>query len=182
MIGGIKKDLSNNDWQYKGRPREKGFLYEIVANNRFGLDVDKLDYLSRDSLNLGLSLVSANFDHKRIMHHLRVTKVGEDFLLSTRDKEHISMLKLFELRRQLFRTAYLHKTTVAVECMLLDAMLLANACIRTQNTKSKKEYKLCEIVQDLNAYCQLDDETLLSRIRVGLCVVYYFLVFRSKCC
>ena len=33
-------------WSFSGRPREKGFLYEIVANKRNGIDVDKWDYFA----------------------------------------------------------------------------------------------------------------------------------------
>ena len=35
-----------------GRPKEKRFLVDIVANKRSGIDVDKLDYFMRDSLAL----------------------------------------------------------------------------------------------------------------------------------
>lgn len=34
-------------WPYKGRTEEKAFLYEIVANKRNGIDVDKWDYFAR---------------------------------------------------------------------------------------------------------------------------------------
>lgn len=37
-------------WAYKGRPEEKSFLYEIVANKRTGIDVDKWDYFARCGL------------------------------------------------------------------------------------------------------------------------------------
>uniref|UniRef100_A0A4W5R299 SAM domain and HD domain 1 n=1 Tax=Hucho hucho TaxID=62062 RepID=A0A4W5R299_9TELE len=35
-------------WPYKGRPEDKSFLYEIVANKVSGIDVDKWDYFARD--------------------------------------------------------------------------------------------------------------------------------------
>ena len=39
--------LSSSKWPYKGRPKNKSFLYEIVANKRTGIDVDKFDYFAR---------------------------------------------------------------------------------------------------------------------------------------
>lgn len=33
---------------------DRSFLYEIVANGRNSIDVDKFDYLARDTFNLGL--------------------------------------------------------------------------------------------------------------------------------
>lgn len=39
-------------WPYKGRPVEKSFLYEIVANKRNGIDVDKWDYFARYALDI----------------------------------------------------------------------------------------------------------------------------------
>src|SRR4029434_1424619 len=38
---------------YEGRPEEKSFLYEIVANKRNGIDVDKWDYFARFGSVLG---------------------------------------------------------------------------------------------------------------------------------
>lgn len=37
----------SSQWPYKGRPEKKSFLYEIVANKRNGIDVDKWDYFAR---------------------------------------------------------------------------------------------------------------------------------------
>lgn len=36
-------------WPDIGRPASKRFLFEIVANKRNGLDVDKIDYFVRDA-------------------------------------------------------------------------------------------------------------------------------------
>ena len=56
MTGLPSGDL-NDAWPYKGRGEEKAFLYEVVANKRNGIDVDKWDYFQRDNylLNIGIS-------------------------------------------------------------------------------------------------------------------------------
>jgi len=45
-------------------------MYEIIANKKNSLDVDKLDYLSRDARHLGLKSVS--YDYQRIISEARV--------------------------------------------------------------------------------------------------------------
>lgn len=45
-------------------------MYEIVANKKSSLDVDKFDYLHRDAKYLGIAGVG--FDIKRIINHSKV--------------------------------------------------------------------------------------------------------------
>ncbi|RMB95526.1 hypothetical protein DUI87_27636 [Hirundo rustica rustica] len=48
QIGGpIDEAACVKSWPYRGRPKEKSFLYEIVANKKNGIDVDKWDYFAR---------------------------------------------------------------------------------------------------------------------------------------
>ena len=54
---------------YPARSSSKAFLYEIVANARTSLDVDKLDYLARDCHNIGLSTA---LRHERLIKNCRV--------------------------------------------------------------------------------------------------------------
>ncbi|KAJ3203012.1 SAM domain and HD, partial [Entophlyctis luteolus] len=49
---------------------EKAFLYDIVNNKRNSVDVDKFDYISRDSKYLGMK--TCGFDHQRSMQYTRV--------------------------------------------------------------------------------------------------------------
>ena len=51
-------------WTWSGRGDHKKFLFEIVANKRNGIDVDKFDYFLRDSHHLGLK---CSFDAMRLM-------------------------------------------------------------------------------------------------------------------
>jgi HD superfamily phosphohydrolase len=45
-------------------------MFDIVANKTNSIDVDKFDYIQRDSYNLGLNNIS--FDHERIFTTSRV--------------------------------------------------------------------------------------------------------------
>jgi deoxynucleoside triphosphate triphosphohydrolase SAMHD1 len=61
MLG--DKNEGPKDFVWKGRD-EKSFLYDIVANKRNGIDVDKFDYFARDCHVLGLT---KSFDASRLM-------------------------------------------------------------------------------------------------------------------
>lgn len=49
---------------------EKRFLYDIVANKRNSIDVDKFDYLKRDSYYSGVAI---SCDSSRLMEFCRVS-------------------------------------------------------------------------------------------------------------
>ena len=89
QIGGpMRFDHANegmSGWRYKGRNEDKSFLYEIVANKRNGIDVDKWDYFARDCYCLGMP---NNFDMKRYMKFARVISVDSMRQICTRDKVH----------------------------------------------------------------------------------------------
>lgn len=56
---------------------------QIVANKRNGIDVDKWDYISRDSFHLGMK---SSFDHLRFIHFARVVDVNGERQICLRDK------------------------------------------------------------------------------------------------
>uniref|UniRef100_A0A8B9HPB5 SAM and HD domain containing deoxynucleoside triphosphate triphosphohydrolase 1 n=1 Tax=Astyanax mexicanus TaxID=7994 RepID=A0A8B9HPB5_ASTMX len=66
LIQGPSKSAS--EWPYKGRDKKKAFLYDIVANHRNGIDVDKMDYFARDCHHLGMK---CNFSHERFITFAR---------------------------------------------------------------------------------------------------------------
>ncbi|XP_064385626.1 deoxynucleoside triphosphate triphosphohydrolase SAMHD1-like isoform X2 [Halichondria panicea] len=112
------------DWPHKGRTVEKSFLYEIVANKRNKVDVDKWDYFKRDCHHLGLTCV---FDIDRAMQFIRVLKPdGERLQICFRDKEARNIFQMFQTRELLHRHVYKHKTTRLIEDMLAKALILAD--------------------------------------------------------
>jgi hypothetical protein len=76
---GVTPHTADRQWPYVGRPRSKGFLYEIVANKRNGIDVDKWDYFGRDCHNLG---INNSFDYRRFLLHAKVLRAVDDGAVS----------------------------------------------------------------------------------------------------
>ncbi|KAJ6410034.1 hypothetical protein OIU84_009516 [Salix udensis] len=61
--------LASSGSGQKNDAGEKRFLYDIVANGRNGVDVDKFDYIVRDSRACGLGF---NFEFQRLMETMQV--------------------------------------------------------------------------------------------------------------
>ncbi|KAI9460398.1 hypothetical protein HD554DRAFT_2206873 [Boletus coccyginus] len=121
------------------------FLFEIVANLRNGLDVDKLDYILRDCHAVG---DKGNISISRLIHSARVVegKICYDI------KDANQIYELFYTRFSLHKRVYNHKTTKAIEYMVMDAVLEAEPYL-----------KIAELVENPKRYVYLTD-TLLNRI------------------
>lgn len=132
-------------------PSEYRFLSQIVANGDFGFDVDRLDYLQRDSYSVGLT---PGFDWTVLSSHLKVSDftilegdVGTSVrTLSFHEKRRPELLNFYHTRYNLFHQIYHHPTTKAVEYMIADAIL-----------ESKDLIKISQALQDVEEYLKLDD-------------------------
>ncbi|WAR11718.1 SAMH1-like protein [Mya arenaria] len=139
IAGPSKPDQEN--WTLEGRPKDKSFLYEVVANKRNGIDVDKWDYFARDCHMLG---IRNNFDHDRCIHFSRVLlEVG-------------NLYDMFHTRQTLHRRAYQHKTTNIIEKMVTEALVKANDHIKFTGEDGKK-LKMSESIHDMKAFSQMTD-------------------------
>ncbi|XP_072371323.1 deoxynucleoside triphosphate triphosphohydrolase SAMHD1-like [Scyliorhinus torazame] len=142
-----------SNWPYKGRPREKGFLYEIVANKRNGIDVDKWDYFARDCYHLG---IQNNFDSSRFLAFARVCETEGTKLICTRDKEAGDLYDMFHMRYTLHRRACQHRVTNIIEWMITEALLLADPHIKISGANGRL-YKISTAIDDMVAYTKLTD-------------------------
>ncbi|XP_016848895.1 deoxynucleoside triphosphate triphosphohydrolase SAMHD1 isoform X2 [Anolis carolinensis] len=145
-------------WSYQGRTEEKSFLYEIVANKRSGIDVDKWDYFARDCHHLG---IQNNFDYQRFIKFARVCKVENKKHICTRDKEVGNLYDMFHTRNCLHRRAYQHKVGNIIETMITEAFLNADPYISIRGSDGK-EYKISTAMEDMEAYTKLTDDIFLS--------------------
>ncbi|KAN0026321.1 hypothetical protein ACTFIV_007305 [Dictyostelium citrinum] len=134
--------------QGKHRPRERAFIYDIVANNRNSVDVDKFDYLSRDSYYLGRSTVS---DFQRLMEFSKVIDDQICFL----SKEIYNLYELFHTRYSLHKLVYTHKVGKSIEFMIADAF-----------TEADHFLKISDQLDDPKEFINLSD-SLLRRIETS---------------
>ncbi|KAG8742353.1 hypothetical protein FRC10_001634 [Ceratobasidium sp. 414] len=129
----------------RGRiPPEKPFLFEIVANNRNGIDVDKFDYIQRDTHAVGNKM---NDVTSRLIRSARVI----DEQICYADKDWYMVSQLFESRFALHKMIYNHKSAKAVELMIIDALVQANAFLR-----------LADKIHIPEEYLHLNDSVLLE--------------------
>ncbi|XP_030686515.1 deoxynucleoside triphosphate triphosphohydrolase SAMHD1 isoform X2 [Globicephala melas] len=145
-------------WLYKGRPKEKSFLYEIVANKRNGIDVDKWDYFARDCHHLG---IQNNFDYKRFIKFARVCEVDDRKHICTREKEVGNLYDMFHTRNSLHRRAYQHKVGNIIDTMITDAFLEADPYIEITGSEGKK-YHISTAIDDMEAFTKLTDNIFLE--------------------
>ncbi|XP_012583823.1 PREDICTED: deoxynucleoside triphosphate triphosphohydrolase SAMHD1 [Condylura cristata] len=149
---------SKSEWPYKGRPKEKSFLYEIVANKRNGIDVDKWDYFARDCHHLG---IQNNFDYKRFVKFARVCEVDSRKHICTREKEVGNLYDMFHTRNSLHRRAYQHKVGNIIDAMITDAFLKADNYIEITGTAGVK-YHISTAIDDMEAFTKLTDNIFLE--------------------
>ncbi|KZV66771.1 HD-domain/PDEase-like protein [Peniophora sp. CONT] len=105
-------------------PAEKSFLFEIVANKRNGIDVDKFDYMARDVRATG---DSSNLSLNRLIQTSARVIDGE-ICYNIKDADQI--YELCHTRFKLHKTIYNHKTAKAIEHMLIDAVMAAEPFLK----------------------------------------------------
>jgi len=143
----------------------KTFLHQLISGQ---LDVDRLDYLSRDSFFTGVS--EGVIGYQRILKMLTV----HNNELVVEEKGITSVEKFLVSRRLMYWQVYMHKSVVAAENMLVKIIERAQWLLQQKdeaiNNGTVLDYflnefsgKLADI--DLNAYCQLDDIDILSAIK-----------------
>ncbi len=143
----------------------KTFLHQLISGQ---LDVDRLDYLSRDSFFTGVS--EGVVGYERILKMLTV----HNNELVVEEKGINSVEKFLLSRRLMYWQVYQHKTVVASENMLVKIVERAQYLYQ-QNDEAVKSSevlnyflgeftgKLSEI--NLSFYCQLDDTDILYAIK-----------------
>jgi len=147
----------------------KKFLHQLVSGQ---LDMDRLDYLRRDSFYTGV--IEGNIGSARI---IKMLDIKDDHLV-VESKGIYSIENFLTARRLMYWQVYLHKTSVAYEQMLINSLLrakelaskgielFASPALRFflyNNIDSKEFYRNSTCLENFG---QLDDNDIWTALKV----------------
>ena len=147
----------------------KRFLHQLVSGQ---LDMDRLDYLRRDSFYTGVT--EGNIGSARIIKMLNV----KDDHLVVESKGIYSIENFLTSRRLMYWQVYLHKTSVACEKMLISTLLrakeLASQGVELFASPALRFFLYNRIDKDefynnpacLENFIQLDDNDIWTALKV----------------
>jgi HD superfamily phosphohydrolase len=135
----------------------KKFLHQLISGQ---LDVDRMDYLTRDSFFTGVNEGVIGYD--RILKMLTVHN-GE---LMVEEKGIYSIEKFLVARRLMYWQVYLHKTVLCAEQMLQRIIK------RARSISATCQEPLNNFIHDessnitLDQFCQIDDGDVMMAIKI----------------
>jgi HD superfamily phosphohydrolase len=146
----------------------KKFLHQLVSSQ---LDMDRMDYLNRDSFYTGVSEGIISYD--RILQMLTV--VNDELLVE--EKGVHSVEKFIIARRLMYWQVYLHKTVLGAEMLLVNALRRAKELAHSgvalfctpalhhflYHPLTKKDFEENPI--HLKLYASLDDSDIIASIK-----------------
>lgn len=146
----------------------KKFLSQLISGQ---LDLDRLDYLNRDSFFSGVTEGMVSSD--RI---IKLLNVKDDHLV-VEEKGIYSIEKFLIARRLMYWQVYLHKTVIAAEQLLVKilerARELARDKIELFATPALKHFLYNEVGEDfhesskdLACFALLDDHDIMASVKV----------------
>ena len=129
---------------------DRPFFNQLIASQ---LDIDRLDYLKRDSFYSGVN--EGNINSERLIEMLNV--VDENLVV---DKKGIySVEKFIVARRLMYWMVYLHKTSLAAEYILVNILKRAKELALEENNISISK-SLNFFLKESNGYKDFNKETL----------------------
>ena len=151
---------------FRGDYHKKPFLHQLISGE---LDMDRLDYLMRDSFYTGVSEGIVGVD--RLIHMLNV-KDGD---LVVEEKGIYSVEKFLVARRLMYWQVYLHKTVIAADALLVSILQRAREMAKTGSTLGSYHPLMHFLFKDVNPddfneedldlFVLLDDIDIMSAIK-----------------
>lgn len=147
----------------------KRFMHQLVSSQ---LDMDRLDYLNRDSFFTGVS--EGVISSERI---IKMLNVRDDHVV-VEEKGIYSVEKFLVARRLMYWQVYLHKTVIAGEYMLVKILKRARELVLKGHslfaTPALNHFLVKNVSKDefinedhhIETFTKLDDTDILSAVKV----------------
>ncbi|MFJ1261623.1 MULTISPECIES: HD domain-containing protein [Capnocytophaga] len=142
------------------------FMNQLVASQ---LDMDRLDYLKRDSFYTGVA--EGNINPERIISMLNVR--NDEVMVE--EKGIYSVEKFLVARRLMYWQVYLHKTSVVAEQLLIKVLQRVKQLIQRGESVSMssplKYFIECRVSKDyfskeiLDTFAMLDDTDIIAAMK-----------------
>ncbi|MBC8754933.1 HD domain-containing protein [Kordia sp. YSTF-M3] len=150
---------------FKGNYPRK-FMYQLISGQ---IDMDRADYLKRDSFYTGVA--EGNINSERIITMLSV--VNDELVIE--EKGIYSVEKFLVARRLMYWQVYLHKTSLVAEQLLIRVLKRAKE-LTLQGTQLKASAALSFFIQNeisiedfnhevLDRFAKLDDYDIISAMK-----------------
>jgi len=150
---------------FKGEYHRK-FMLQLISSQ---LDMDRMDYLKRDSFYSGVA--EGNINSDRLIQMLNVM----DDVLVMEEKGIYSIEKFLMARRLMYWQAYLHKTSLVAELTLTNALKRAKELLHKgidlECSKPLKHFMEQKVTlenfsnSNLDSFIQLDDFDVISALK-----------------
>lgn len=150
---------------FKGQYHRK-FMLQLISSQ---LDMDRMDYLKRDSFYSGVA--EGNINSDRLIQMLNVM----DDVLVMEEKGIYSIEKFLMARRLMYWQAYLHKTSLVAELTLTKTLQRAKELlqkgIEIECSRPLKYFMEHKVTlenfsnDDLNMFALLDDSDIVSALK-----------------
>jgi HD superfamily phosphohydrolase len=142
------------------------FMLQLISSQ---LDMDRMDYLKRDSFYSGVA--EGNINSERLIQMFDV----QDDMLVIEEKGIYSVEKFLVARRLMYWQAYLHKTSVAAELIMTKilkrAKELTQMGVKLQASEPLQFFMRNKVTLDdfnnevLNTFSYLDDFDIISAVK-----------------
>ena len=142
------------------RSREplKNFYYEIVSNKDNEIDLDKWDYIARDSHHVGINTC---FETDRLMKtcHVGIDEDGKTHIVWTlKDLDNLALV--FEQRKRLHRKVYQHINAIQAAKLYEEVFEAAADLEILSSVGDGKKKPLLKAHEDLDVFLNLNDGVL----------------------
>ena len=149
----LKNIISDNEIKFlksliNPTKNDKSFIYQIVSNNINGLDVDKYDYIMRDTKNIGLKY---SIDCSILVNGIYVI---DNKICYPRQAFH-NIKSVFANRYRLHKEVYTHQAVLSIQFMITDIMILLDKILNISNS-----------INNVDDFCNLTDDYILTSIDI----------------